>query len=128
MASRAAFNQAWCLSAAQVCKRLLKEPGISRQEGRQRAQALSELGRIYCEAQAPPELQQSQEQHMEQALKKLQDLYGGMGPVEEEDAAEAAAGTAGAGAGGGYPPRPGQGYSSSTGSTASSSQPQGGVS
>lgn len=127
--------------AAQVCKRLLKEQGISRQEGRQRAQALSELGRIYCEAQAPPELQQSQEQHMQQALKKLQDLYGGMGPVDEEEEAAAAGGAyagAGPGSGGGYsgaggasggysrPGGQGQAYSSSnTGSTASSSR-QGG--
>lgn len=110
----------------QVCKRLLKEPGISKQEGRQRAQALSELGRIYCEAQAPPELQQSQEQHMEQALKKLQDLYAGVVPGEDEQESAAAAG-AGAGGGGAYAaPRPGQGQAySSSNSTAGSSRQAG---
>jgi hypothetical protein len=111
----------------QVCKRLLKEAGVSKPEGKRRAQALAELGRIYCEAQAPPELQQSQEQHMEQALKKLQDLYcGGAAAEEEEEYAAAATAAAGAsssgGQGGGYPFRPpGQGYSS-----ASTEAPMGG--
>lgn len=87
---------------------------MSKQEGKLRAQALSELGRIYCEARAPPELQQSQEQHMEQALKKLQDLYcGGAAAAEEEEEAEAAAAAAG-GAGGYY--RPGQGSAGAAGS------------
>jgi hypothetical protein len=112
------------LPSLQVCKRLLKEPGISKQEGRQRAQALSELGRIYCEAQAPPELQQSQEQHMEQALKKLQDLYAGVVPGEDEQEGAAAAG-AGAGAGGYAAPRPGQGQAYSSSSTAGSSRQAG---
>jgi hypothetical protein len=84
---------------------------VTKQEGKLRAQALSELGRIYCEARAPPELQQSQEQHMEQALKKLQDLYcGGAAAAEEEE--EEAAAAAGAG---GYS-RPGQGTAGAAGS------------
>lgn len=87
----------WPRSLSQVCKRLLKEAGVSRQEGKRRAQALSELGRIYCEAQAPPELQQSQEQHMQQALKKLQDLYCGGAAAEDEEEAAAAAGSSAAG-------------------------------
>jgi hypothetical protein len=100
-----------------VSKRLLKEPGLSKPEARRRAQALTELGRIYCEAQAPPELQQSQEQHMEAALKKLQDLYCGGAAGAGEEEAEAAAAAAGAGAGA-Y--RPGQGQAN--GGTASSSR------
>jgi hypothetical protein len=102
-------------ACVQVCKRLLKEAGVSKPEGKRRAQALAELGRIYCEAQAPPELQQSQEQHMEQALKKLQDLYCGGAAAEEaeEDYAAAAGASSSGGQGGGYPPRPpGQGYGS----------------
>jgi hypothetical protein len=104
----------------QVCRRLLREPGLAKQEAKLRAQALSELGRIYCEAQAPPELQQSQEQHMEQALKKLQDLYCGgaaaaAAAAEEEEEAAAAAAAGGAGAGG-YA-RPGQGAGGPAGST-----------
>lgn len=82
----------------QVCKRLLKEPGLPKSEAKQRAAALAELGRIYLAAQPPPELQQSHEQHMQQALRKLQEMMGG-GPFDEADAAAAAA--AGGAAGGG---------------------------
>jgi hypothetical protein len=88
-----------------VCKRLLREPGLSRADARLRAHALTELGRIYCEARVPPEQQQSQAQQMEQALRKLQELYMGPGGANEDKAAaaaeaqaEAAAGAAGAGA------------------------------
>jgi hypothetical protein len=35
----------------QVCKRLLREPGLPKPEAKVRAAALAELGRIYCEAQ-----------------------------------------------------------------------------
>jgi hypothetical protein len=35
----------------QVCKRLLREPGLAKPEAKVRAAALAELGRIYCEAQ-----------------------------------------------------------------------------
>lgn len=70
---------------------------MSKQEGRRRAQALAELGRIYCDAQVPPELQQTHEQQMEQALKKLQDLYCGTATAEEEEKEAAAAAAASAG-------------------------------
>jgi hypothetical protein len=35
----------------QVCKRLLREPGLPKPQAKLRAAALAELGRIYCEAQ-----------------------------------------------------------------------------
>ncbi len=60
----------------QVCKRLLREPGLPRAEAKQRAAALSELGRIYCAAEAPSS---QQEQHVQDALRKLQELYMGAG-------------------------------------------------
>eukprot|EP00878_Enallax_costatus_P008642 GHUV01009036.1.p1 GENE.GHUV01009036.1~~GHUV01009036.1.p1 ORF type:complete len:359 (+),score=119.55 GHUV01009036.1:44-1078(+) len=78
----------------QVCKRLLREPNISKQEAKLRAQALAELGRIYCSAQMPSEQQKDQEQQMQEALQKLQELY--MGQVGEEEQEEAAAAAGGA--------------------------------
>lgn len=71
----------------QVCKRLLREPGITKQESKLRAQALAELGRIYCSAEVPPEQQKDQDQQMQEALQKLQELY--MGQVGEEEQEEA---------------------------------------
>jgi hypothetical protein len=84
---------------AQVCKRLLKEPGLPKHEARLRAAALTELGRIYCDARVAPELQQSQESQMEAALKKLQELY--MGGGGEGDADAAGTGAAHSSSGGG---------------------------
>jgi len=98
---------------------------VSKQEGRRRAQALSELGRIYCDAQVPPELQQTHEQQMEQALKKLQDLYCGTAAAEEEEE-EAAAAAAAASSGGGDSGRSGHGQSSGgAASSAGGSRQQG---
>ena len=57
---------------------MLTEPGIAKAEAKQRAAALAELGRIYLAAEVPPELQQTQEQHMQEALKKLQEMMEGM--------------------------------------------------
>ncbi|WIA12849.1 hypothetical protein OEZ85_006475 [Tetradesmus obliquus] len=86
----------------QVCKRLLREPGLPKPQAKLRAAALAELGRIYLEAQVPPELQKDTQQQMKEALEKLQELYMGQTAAEEAEAeaAEAAAAAAGSGAAG----------------------------
>uniref|UniRef100_A0A383V3U9 DNAJ-containing protein X-domain domain-containing protein n=1 Tax=Tetradesmus obliquus TaxID=3088 RepID=A0A383V3U9_TETOB len=85
----------------QVCKRLLREPGLPKPQAKLRAAALAELGRIYLEAQVPPELQKDTQQQMKEALEKLQELYMGQTAAEdaEAEAAEAAAAAAAAGSG-----------------------------
>jgi len=77
----------------QVCKRLLREPGLSKAQERVRAEALAELGRIYKAAKAPPEMQKGTEQQLEEAMKKLQEMMGGV-PEEEEAAAAASSSSA----------------------------------
>lgn len=78
---------------AQVCKRLLRDPAIPRAEAKQRAAALAELGRIFQEARAPPELRKNADEQLEEAMRKLQEMMGGGGEEEE--------GAAGPGAGAG---------------------------
>lgn len=76
----------------QVCKRLLREPGLSKPEAKLRAQALAELGRIYSTTQVPPELQKNTEQQMQEALQKLQELYMGQQAADEAEEAASASG------------------------------------
>jgi hypothetical protein len=78
-----------------VCKRLLRDPALSREDARKRAAALGELGRIYQEARAPPELRRNAQEQLEEAMKKLQEMMGGGSP--EEGAGHAAAAAAAAG-------------------------------
>ncbi|KAF8067261.1 ATJ10 [Scenedesmus sp. PABB004] len=80
-----------------VCKRLLREPGISKAEARGRAAALAELGRIYADAarRASAGAAASQEVQMQAALEKLKDLYMGAQPGDDGDDDGDAGGAAG---------------------------------
>jgi hypothetical protein len=68
-----------------VCKKLLRDPAVDKDEARAHAVALTELARIFMAARAPPELRKTAQEALEEAMTKLQNSAGGRGGGGADD-------------------------------------------